>query len=191
MKQIRLGSGSGFWGDGFDPAMEVLEKGQLDYLCFDFLAELTMALLQRQKLKNPNAGFIPDAVQFMKAMMPTAHEQGTRLISNGGGVNPMAAGQQMLADARALGLQGLKVGVVQGDDLLAQIAQLRADGVPAAAVIGWCAASLGLIDRPRALEPREFLARATPDALRAAMPALRARPSVFGADDPRSLGSLG
>ncbi len=129
MKQIRLGSGSGFWGDGFDPAMEVLEKGQLDYLCFDFLAELTMALLQRQKLKNPNAGFIPDAVQFMKAMMPTAHEQGTRLISNGGGVNPMAAGQQMLADARALGLQGLKVGVVQGDDLLAQIAQLRADGV--------------------------------------------------------------
>jgi hypothetical protein len=129
MKQIRMGSGSGFWGDGFDPAMEVLEKGRLDYLCFDFLAELTMALLQRQKLKNPNAGFIPDAVQFMKAMMPTARKQGTRLISNGGGVNPMAAGQQMLADARALGLQGLKVGVVQGDDLLAQVERLRADGL--------------------------------------------------------------
>jgi hypothetical protein len=129
MKQIRLGSGSGFWGDGFDPAMEVLEKGQLDYLCFDFLAELTMALLQRQKLKNPNAGFIPDAVQFMKAMMPTARRQGTRLISNGGGVNPLAAGLQIQADARAQGLQGLKVGVVQGDDMLAQIDRLRADGV--------------------------------------------------------------
>lgn len=129
MKHIRLGSGSGFWGDGFDPAMEVLEKGRLDYLCFDFLAELTMALLQRQKLKNPQAGYIPDAVQFMKAMMPTARSQGTRLISNGGGVNPLAAGQQILTDARALGLQGLKVGVVQGDDLLAQIGQLRADGV--------------------------------------------------------------
>lgn len=129
MKTARIASGSGFWGDGFDPAMEVLEKGQPDYVCFDFLAELTMALLQRQKLKNPQAGFIPDAVQFMKAMMPTARQQGTRLISNGGGVNPLAAGQQILTDARALGLQGLKVGVVEGDDLLPQIDRLLADGV--------------------------------------------------------------
>lgn len=129
MKKVRIGSGSGFWGDGFDPAMEVLEKGQLDYLCFDFLAELTMALLQRQKLKNPQAGFIPDAVQFMKAMMPAARAQGTRLISNGGGVNPLAAGQQIQTDARMLGLQGLRVGVVQGDDLLPQMDRLLAEGV--------------------------------------------------------------
>ncbi len=59
---VRLGAGSGFWGDALDPAMEVLEKGQVDYLCFDFLAELTMALLQRQRQKNPQAGYIPDAV---------------------------------------------------------------------------------------------------------------------------------
>ena len=71
MKQsVRLGAGSGFWGDAMDPAMELLEQGKLDYLCFDFLAELTMALLQRQKLKNPALGYIPDAVQYMKAMMP-------------------------------------------------------------------------------------------------------------------------
>ena len=75
---VRLGAGSGFWGDAIDPAMELLEKGKLDYLCFDFLAELTMALLQRQKLKNPALGYIPDAVQYMKAMMPTARANGTR-----------------------------------------------------------------------------------------------------------------
>ena len=82
MKQkIRLGAGSGFWGDGIDPALELLDRGELDYLCFDFLAELTMALLQRQKLKNPQLGYVPDAVQYMKEMMPLARQRGTRLGS--------------------------------------------------------------------------------------------------------------
>ena len=62
---LRLGAGSGFWGDAMDPAMELLEKEPLDYLCFDFLAELTMALLQRQKAKDPNAGYVADAVAYM------------------------------------------------------------------------------------------------------------------------------
>lgn len=127
---VRIGSGSGFWGDGMDPAMELLEGGELDYLCFDFLAELTMALLQRQVQKKPDLGFVPDAVQFMKAMMPTARRTGTRLISNGGGVNVRAAAERMRADARAQGLAGLRVGAVLGDNLLGRIDELRADGVP-------------------------------------------------------------
>ncbi len=129
---VRLGAGSGFWGDALDPAMEVLEKGQLDYLCFDFLAELTMALLQRQRQKNPQAGYIPDAVQAMKAMMPLARERGTRLISNGGGVNPRSGAQRIVEDARALGLQGTKVALVEGDDLLGRIDELVASGLPLA-----------------------------------------------------------
>jgi hypothetical protein len=131
MKQmVRLGAGSGFWGDAMDPAMELLEKGKLDYLCFDFLAELTMALLQRQKLKKPELGYIPDAVQYMKAMMPMARECGTRLVSNGGGVNTRAAASKIVADARALGLKGIRVALVEGDDLLGDIDRMLAAGVP-------------------------------------------------------------
>jgi len=127
-RPVRIGSGSGFWGDGMDPAMELLKGGKLDYLCFDFLAELTMALLQRQVQKKPDLGYVPDAVQFMKAMMPIAHQTGTKLISNGGGVNVRAAAERMRADARAQGLNGLKVGMVEGDHMLARIDELLAGG---------------------------------------------------------------
>jgi hypothetical protein len=113
-----------------DPAVELLEKGQLDYLCFDFLAELTMALLQRQKLKNPSAGYIPDAVQYMNTMMPLARERGTRLISNGGGVNPRAAAQRIVEGARAAGLTGAKIALVEGDDLLDKLDLMQSQGVP-------------------------------------------------------------
>lgn len=129
-RKVRLGAGSGFWGDGFDPAMEVLEKGDLDYLCFDFLAELTMALLQRQKLKNPQLGYVPDAIQYMKAMMPMARERGTRLVSNGGGVNPRAAAQRIVEDARASGLRGTRVALVEGDDLMGRVDDIMRAGVP-------------------------------------------------------------
>lgn len=129
-KMIRLGAGSGFWGDSMDPAMEVLEKGKLDYLGFDFLAELSMALLQRQKQKNPLLGYVPDAVHYMKAMMPLAKETGTRLVSNGGGVNPRAAAEKIVENARAAGLKGMGVGLVEGDDLLDRIDSILSSGVP-------------------------------------------------------------
>ena len=127
--RVRLGAGSGFWGDAMDPAMELLDQGRLDYLCFDFLAELTMALLQRQKLKNPALGYIPDAVQYMKAMMPMARARGTKLVSNGGGVNSKAAARRIVEDARTLGLQGTKVALVEGDDLLGKIDEMLDAGV--------------------------------------------------------------
>ena len=127
---LRLGAGSGFWGDALDPALELLDKEQLDYLCFDYLAELTMALLQRQKAKDPGAGYIPDAVAAMKTLLPLARARGTRLVSNGGGVNVVAAARRIADDARALGLRGLKVGAVLGDDLLPRLPELFAAGLP-------------------------------------------------------------
>lgn len=131
MKDIlRLGAGSGFWGDAQDPAMELLEKGELDYLCFDFLAELTMALLQRQKMKNPELGYIPDAVQSMSAMLPKAVEKGTRLISNGGGVNCRRAAELIVENARNAGLSGARIALVEGDDLLDKLDLLQENGVP-------------------------------------------------------------
>ncbi|OVZ59430.1 hypothetical protein CDO44_12545 [Pigmentiphaga sp. NML080357] len=126
---VRLGAGSGFWGDAMDPAMELLEKGALDYLCFDFLAELTMSLLQRQKLKDPDSGYVPDAVHTMNAMLPLARERGTRLISNGGGVNPRSAARKIVEHAQATGLRGTRVAVVEGDDVLGKLDDILASGL--------------------------------------------------------------
>lgn len=127
---VRIGAGAGFWGDALDPAVELLQKGKLDYLSFDFLAELTMALLQRLRSKNPEAGYVPDVVDYMRALMPLAREAGTTLVSNGGGVNPMAGGKAIVETARKLGLTGTKVGVIEGDDLLQRIDEIVASGIP-------------------------------------------------------------
>ena len=129
---VRIGCGSGFWGDAFDPAEELLRGGELDYLGFDFLAELTMALLQRLRAKNPDAGFVEDAVQFMADLAAPARERGTVLVSNGGGVNPEAGARAIVARLAAKGLSGIRVGTMAGDDLLPRIDELLAAGIPLA-----------------------------------------------------------
>lgn len=129
-RSISMGAGSGFWGDAMDPALELLEKEQLDYLCFDFLAELTMAILQRQRAKDARSGFVPDAVAYMKAMMPLATRKGTRLISNGGGVNVVTAARQIANDARELGLHGTRIAAVEGDDFLLRMPELFKTDLP-------------------------------------------------------------
>lgn len=127
---VRIGAGSGFWGDALDPAVELLEKGQLDYLCFDFLAELTMALLQRLRSKDPQSGYVPEVVEYMRALMPLARQNGTKLVSNGGGVNPASAGRKIIEVARELNLVGTRVGVIDGDDLLPKLDEMITRGVP-------------------------------------------------------------
>ena len=129
---VRVGCGSGFWGDAFDPADELLRHGELDYLSFDFLAELTMALLQRQRARDPNTGFVEDAVAFMGAMAAPARERGTRLVSNGGGVNPQAGAQAIAVRLREQGLAGMRIGVVAGDDILPRLDEFVAQGLPLA-----------------------------------------------------------
>lgn len=126
---VRVGCGSGFWGDAFDPAMELLERGDLDFLSFDFLAELTMALLQRQRAKEPHAGYVQDAVDFMAEMAPAAHANGTVLVSNGGGVNPRAGAVELARRLAERGQRGTRIGVVGGDDLLSRLDQFVASGV--------------------------------------------------------------
>ncbi len=127
-KQIRLGAGSGFWGDALDPAVELLEKGSLDYLSMDYLAELTMALLQRAKMKNPDAGFVPDLVLHMRELLPLARKNGTKIICNGGGSNPHAAGLAIQKLAQELGLEGTRIAVVTGDGILDRLDDLVATG---------------------------------------------------------------
>ena len=126
---VRLGSGSGFWGDALDPAEELVARGELDYLSMDYLAELTMALLQRVKMKSGGEGYIPDLVPHMATLLPLARARGTRLVNNGGGVNPRAAAERVRDVAREQGLRGTRVALVEGDDVLDRLDQFVADGL--------------------------------------------------------------
>jgi hypothetical protein len=126
---VRLGSGSGFWGDALDPAVELLERAELDYLSLDYLAELTMALLQRQRLKNPQEGYIPDIVPHMTALMPLARDKGTRIVCNGGGANPRGGAERVRALARELGLGGSRIALIEGDDVVDRIDEFLAAGI--------------------------------------------------------------
>jgi hypothetical protein len=129
MKTVRLGAGSGYWGDMLESAVHLARHGELDYLGFDFLAELTMSLLQAAKRRDPSKGFIPDVVPWMRALLPITHPQGTRLVLNGGGVNCAAAGEAIAREVRLAELSGVRLGIITGDDLTDRIGALRAAGV--------------------------------------------------------------
>jgi len=129
MKKVRVGAGSAFWGDMLEPAVELAEKGDVNYIGFDHLAELTLAILQRMKLKNPESGYIPDIIQWTKALLPITSEKGITMVTNAGGANPEQAGEEVIKIAKSLGLKGMKVGVASGDNLTtARLSEIRAKG---------------------------------------------------------------
>ncbi|MFT4042227.1 MAG: DUF1446 domain-containing protein [Gordonia sp. (in: high G+C Gram-positive bacteria)] len=130
MKTVRLGAGSGYWGDMIESATTLARHGDLDYLGFDFLAELTMSLLQGAKRANPAKGYIPDVVPWMRQLLPIAHERGTRMVLNGGGVNCAAAGDAVAHEIRRAELNGVRLALIEGDDLTHRISDIRASGVP-------------------------------------------------------------
>jgi Acyclic terpene utilisation family protein AtuA len=118
METFRIGSGAGYAGDRIDPARELAERGRLQALVFECLAERTIALAQARKATNPNLGFDPLLGERLRAVLPACRRQGTRIITNMGAANPLAAGQETLRLARELGLKGLRVAVITGDDVL-------------------------------------------------------------------------
>lgn len=126
---VRLGSGSAFWGDATDPAAELLREGKLDYLCFDYLAELTMSLLERQRQKDPEAGFVGDAIEFQSTLLNEAQQCGTRLISNAGGANPSTAAKLMVKLARQKNLSNLKIAAVEGDNIVDRLGEIFRSGI--------------------------------------------------------------
>jgi hypothetical protein len=128
MKKLVVGSGSAFWGDMLEPAVEMAERSDVQYIGFDHLAELTMALLNRAKARNPETGFIPDIVPWMKAVLPVARRRGIKVTSNAGGANPLQAVQEVEKVARELGLSGLRIAAVTGDDVLAELPKWREQG---------------------------------------------------------------
>ena len=115
---LRIGSGAGYAGDRILPALELAEKGQLDYLVFECLAERTIALAQLDRSKHPDRGFDPLLTKRMQAVLGPCIQQGVRIITNMGAANPLQAGREVLRVARELGLPQVKVAVVSGDDVL-------------------------------------------------------------------------
>lgn len=120
-KTLRMGAGAGYSGDRIPPATELAEKGGLDYLVFECLAERTIALSQLQRSQDPRLGFDALLAARLRAVLPACVAQGIKIISNMGAANPLAAGHEVVRVARELGIKKLKVAVVLGDDVLAQI----------------------------------------------------------------------
>ncbi len=125
---IRIGCASGFWGDSEAGAAQLVASGKIDYLVFDFLAEITMSLLARARAKSPDAGYAPDFVRIMADLAPEIQRQGIRVVANAGGVNPSACAVALRLRLEALGIS-MRIAVVDGDDLSGQIETLRAEGL--------------------------------------------------------------
>ena len=121
MTLLRIGAGAGFSGDRIFPAVELATKGNLDYLVFECLAERTIALAQLQRSKDERLGFDALLAARMRAVLPVCVAQGVKIISNMGAANPLAAGHEVIRVARELGVKTLKVAVVLGDDVLANL----------------------------------------------------------------------
>jgi hypothetical protein len=129
---IRIASGQGFWGDLPNAPVDQVRKGHIDYLVMDYLAEVTMSILQKQKLKDPSLGYARDLVPLLALLLPEIVEKKIVVITNGGGVNPGACRAALLAAARASGIRDLRIGIVEGDNILDDIDSLRMRGAPLA-----------------------------------------------------------
>jgi hypothetical protein len=124
-RTIRIGGASGFWGDSSVGAPQLVASGQIDYLVFDYLAELTMSILAAARQKNAALGYATDFVTVaMRVVLKDAVQRGIRVISNAGGVNPQACAAALQALADELGVN-LKIAVVTGDDVMPVIPALR------------------------------------------------------------------
>ena len=118
MRAIRIGCGAGYSGDRIEPAIELATRGNLDYLVFECLAERTIALAQQARAGDPAAGFDPLLLDRMAAVLPACAERSIRILTNMGAANPAAAASAVCELARSLGLRGLTIAAVTGDDVL-------------------------------------------------------------------------
>lgn len=130
MKEIvRVAAGQGFWGDDLDAPRRQAEGGPVDYLMLDYLAEVTMSILQKQKERDPAMGYARDFVGAMESVLVAVTDRGVKVIANAGGVNPPACAAAVLEMANARGASGkLRIGIVTGDDLLPRMDELIDSG---------------------------------------------------------------
>jgi len=131
MKQkIRIAAGQGFWGDLPDAPVRQVEDGPIDYLMLDYLAEVTMSIMQKQRSRDPSAGYAKDFVPLMKEILPACVERNIRVTANAGGVNVEGCANAIRHVGRELGLGGkLRIGIVIGDDIMAKLDELLSRGI--------------------------------------------------------------
>lgn len=126
--KIRIASGQGFWGDLIDAPYHQVTKGPVDYLVMDYLAEVTMSILQKQKNKNPELGYARDIPDLMKRILPICKEKNIKVITNGGGVNPLSCANAVIKVANEIGIKNLKIGIVLGDNILDRLDEIISSG---------------------------------------------------------------
>jgi len=127
---IRIGNGSAFWGDSQEAPLQLLRGGPLDYLTLDYLAEITMSILQKLRARDPKAGYAHDFVGLMKRTARDIVERGVKVVANAGGVNPQACAEAVAAVFGAAGHSGrIKIGVVTGDDILPRLGEFIDRGI--------------------------------------------------------------
>jgi hypothetical protein len=126
---VRVASGQGFWGDDLEAPVRQVEGGPIDYLMLDYLAEVTMSIMQKQRARDPEAGFARDFVPLMERIFPRCIEQGIRVVTNSGGVNPVGCAEALVEAGRRAGVGGrARVGLVTGDDLMDRLDDLIGRG---------------------------------------------------------------
>src|ERR1700726_1986049 len=118
MRTIRIGSGAGYSGDRIEPAVELAENGDIEYLVFECLGERTVALAQQARMKNPELGYDPLLEERMRAVLPLCAGKGIKIVTNMGAANPVAAAKKTAEIARSLGLPALRIAAIVGDDVL-------------------------------------------------------------------------
>jgi hypothetical protein len=124
MRTLRIGAGAGYSGDRIDPAVELAEKGSISYLIFECLAERTIALAQQSKRMDSGEGYDPLLSERMEAVLPICREKKIRIVSNMGAANPAAAAARTKEIARQLGIHGLRIAAITGDDVLSLVRQI-------------------------------------------------------------------
>ena len=122
--KVRIANGQGFWGDSILGPVRLVNEGPLDYLTLDYLAEVTMSIMQKLKSRDPESGYATDFVRMVERVLPQCREKGIKIVANAGGVNPQACRKAVAETIRKLGITGVKIGVVEGDDILGDLKTL-------------------------------------------------------------------
>ncbi|HUQ31219.1 MAG TPA: acyclic terpene utilization AtuA family protein [Pyrinomonadaceae bacterium] len=129
-EKIRIASGQGFWGDMLDAPVRQVEGGPIDYLMLDYLAEVTMSIMQKQRARDASAGYARDFIPLMKQILPACVERNIRVTANAGGVNVEGCAEAVRGVARELGLEGkFRIGIVTGDDIMSRLDEMLARGI--------------------------------------------------------------
>src|SRR5688572_3632483 len=129
-EKVRVAGGQGFWGDLLTAPVDQVRGGQIDYLMLDYLAEVTMSIMQKQRARDSQAGYARDFVTLMREILPDCVEKNIKVLSNAGGVNVEGCAEAIRDVARDLGLGGrVKIGVITGDDILGRLDEFAERGL--------------------------------------------------------------